>query len=138
MSCVPLDSTTLELGPRDYLNQFLTLISTLRGGDSRFLPLLLAKVNDALPSMAAPIAQLPAAIKDERVEELYESSTNSTADSTPFEAPSLATTSGSDIKELYNATAPVRYSSAPQFGGPVVAAPMPRSVPRMRFNEYLS
>jgi hypothetical protein len=34
------------LGPRDYVSRFLTLISTLRGGHCRYLPLLRAKLSE--------------------------------------------------------------------------------------------
>lgn len=54
--CVPLDpaaSPANEL-PSNYLNQFLKLISQLRGGTSRYFPLLLAKVSENLPSIAPP------------------------------------------------------------------------------------
>ncbi|KAH0537399.1 hypothetical protein FGG08_005798 [Glutinoglossum americanum] len=52
MACVPLDSATFEIGPRDYLMELVNLISTLRGGESRFLPLLLVKINDSLPHLS--------------------------------------------------------------------------------------
>ncbi|KAH0551470.1 hypothetical protein GP486_007315, partial [Trichoglossum hirsutum] len=52
MACVPLDSATFETGPRGYLMEFVNLISTLRGGDSRFLPLLLTKIQDSLPHLS--------------------------------------------------------------------------------------
>ena len=42
------------LGPRDYVSRFLTLISTLRGGQSRYLPLLLTKLSEALPNLPLP------------------------------------------------------------------------------------
>ena len=35
----------------------MTLLSVLRNGDNRFLPLLLAKVHDVLPSLANPMLQ---------------------------------------------------------------------------------
>jgi hypothetical protein len=35
----------------------MTLLSVLRSGDSRFLPLLLAKVHDVLPTLANPMLQ---------------------------------------------------------------------------------
>ncbi|KAI9880714.1 MAG: hypothetical protein M1830_000997 [Pleopsidium flavum] len=83
MSCVPTDINTFEVQPRDYLNQFLGLISTLRGGDSRYLPLLLGRIDEALPAMAAPIARsLPLLPVDDRIQKTYESSTSS--DSTPY------------------------------------------------------
>ena len=51
--------------PSDYLNQFLNLISQLRGGVSRYLPLLVAKVSENLPSMAPvpPIDPMHMSIK---------------------------------------------------------------------------
>ena len=73
MSCVPLDNNTFEFGPRDYLDRCLNLVSTLRGGDSRYLPLLLEKINNTLPAMAAPLpAPLPLDYVDGRVEEVYD------------------------------------------------------------------
>lgn len=42
------------LGPRDYVSRFLTLISTLRGGQSRYLPLLLAKLSEVMPNLPLP------------------------------------------------------------------------------------
>ena len=42
------------LGPRDYVSRFLTLISTLRGGQTRYLPLLLAKLSEVLPNLPLP------------------------------------------------------------------------------------
>jgi hypothetical protein len=42
------------LGPRDYVSRFLTLISNLRGGQTRYLPLLLAKLSEVLPNLPLP------------------------------------------------------------------------------------
>ena len=53
MSCVPLESSTYEMGPQECLGRFLGLISTLRGGSSRYVGLLQEKIKDTLPSMAA-------------------------------------------------------------------------------------
>ncbi|KAI9886744.1 MAG: hypothetical protein M1823_001453 [Watsoniomyces obsoletus] len=57
MSCVPVETTTssLEWGPRDYLNEFLTLISTLRGGQAKYVPPLLEKVETMLSTVSGPI-----------------------------------------------------------------------------------
>ncbi|KEF50921.1 uncharacterized protein A1O9_13030 [Exophiala aquamarina CBS 119918] len=65
IACVPLESASAPnyQTPTDYLNQFLTLISQLRGGASRYLPLLLAKVSEHLPSMAPPLNPIPITIK---------------------------------------------------------------------------
>lgn len=45
--------------PHDYLNQLLNLISRLRGGASRYVPLLMAKVAENLPNMANPLSHMP-------------------------------------------------------------------------------
>lgn len=55
IACVPLDnghSSSVE-SPSDCLNQLLNLISRLRGGASRYQPLLVAKVSENLPSLTA-------------------------------------------------------------------------------------
>jgi hypothetical protein len=54
ISCVPLErnSTQSHETPSDYLNYFISLISHLHGGSSRYLPLLMAKVSENLPIMA--------------------------------------------------------------------------------------
>ena len=57
MSCVPLESRKFEPGPQEYLNSLLTLISTLRGGESRFLPLVVAKIRDTLPAIGSQLPQ---------------------------------------------------------------------------------
>ena len=51
IACVPLDTAIFGTIPADYLNQFLYLISRLRGGASRFVPLLLAKISENIPSL---------------------------------------------------------------------------------------
>jgi hypothetical protein len=55
MACVPLSPSSYEMGPRDYLNRFVALISSLRGGQSRYLPLLQSKIAEVLPSYQLPI-----------------------------------------------------------------------------------
>lgn len=54
MACIPFSPDTFALGPRDYVARFLVLFSALRGGQTRYLPLLLAKVSDVLPSLPLP------------------------------------------------------------------------------------
>lgn len=96
-----MDTGTFRVGPRDYLNQFLSLISTLRGGDSRYLPLLLAKINETMPAMAAPIAHsLPLLPANDRIQETYESSESS--DSTPYSSPPVPQATGLDFPDLTN------------------------------------
>ena len=98
MSCVPLESRKFEPGPQEYLNSLLTLISTLRGGESRFLPLVVAKIRDTLPAIGS---QLPshlvekcdglghhgkrAEAPEQHME--FKQENGSSAGSSPFEAP---------------------------------------------------
>ena len=88
MSCVPFEQHTFEYGPRDYLNQFLSLISTLRGGQQRYLPLLLSKINDTLPTMPMPGYNMVSQPGGRgRIDEIYDSSNPNSGDSTPFGSP---------------------------------------------------
>ncbi|KFY01592.1 hypothetical protein O988_02662 [Pseudogymnoascus sp. VKM F-3808] len=43
------------LGPKDYLTYILSLVAKLRGGEDRFLPLLLEKVSQILPNFHNPL-----------------------------------------------------------------------------------
>lgn len=52
MACVP-NPSSYGPGPQQYLNQLLLMISRLRGGEARFLPLIMAKIRDELPSIAS-------------------------------------------------------------------------------------
>lgn len=95
MSCVPIEQYTFEYGPREYLNSMTSLVSKLRGGQQRYLPLLVSKINDTLPS------SIPASLSDirdhdsGRVEERYDShsqsqprsSNETSAVTTPFGSP---------------------------------------------------
>ncbi|KAJ9604700.1 hypothetical protein H2200_010814 [Cladophialophora chaetospira] len=57
IACVPLEASKPD-NDTSYgiLNDLLNLISRLRGGASRYLPLLLTKVSETLPSTAQPAA----------------------------------------------------------------------------------
>lgn len=57
LSLLPANPQPFALGPRDYLHQFMTLLSILRSGDNRFLPLLLSKVHEVLPTLTSPMLQ---------------------------------------------------------------------------------
>ncbi|KAL2826391.1 hypothetical protein BDW59DRAFT_145115 [Aspergillus cavernicola] len=60
MACLSparLRASGFDLGPQDYLKHLFTLIHGLPGGDTKFLPLLLAKVGQTLPSMLAPVSR---------------------------------------------------------------------------------
>lgn len=54
VACTSFSPDAFALGPRDYVSRFLTLIQTLRGGQSRYLPLLLAKLQEVLPNLPLP------------------------------------------------------------------------------------
>ncbi|KAH0544445.1 hypothetical protein FGG08_001472 [Glutinoglossum americanum] len=48
MKVLPLQQSRFELGPRDYLMEMLRMLSTIRGGQSRYLPLLTAQADGVL------------------------------------------------------------------------------------------
>ncbi|KAK0619346.1 hypothetical protein B0T14DRAFT_430413 [Immersiella caudata] len=50
-------SRPFTVGPREHLHQILNVVTALRYGDHRFLPLLLSKVHDAIPRLANPMLQ---------------------------------------------------------------------------------
>lgn len=54
VACTSFSPDAFALGPRDHVSRFLTLIQTLRGGQSRYLPLLLAKLQEVLPNLPLP------------------------------------------------------------------------------------
>ncbi|KAK3359420.1 hypothetical protein B0T25DRAFT_97632 [Lasiosphaeria hispida] len=51
----PSSRLPFTLGPRERLHQILNILTALRYGDHRFLPLLLSKVQDELPRLANPM-----------------------------------------------------------------------------------
>ncbi|KAB5550911.1 hypothetical protein GE09DRAFT_1174029 [Coniochaeta sp. 2T2.1] len=53
----PASRNPFSPGPREYLHPLLNVVSVLRTGDHRFLPLLLSKVNHILPRLANPMLQ---------------------------------------------------------------------------------
>ncbi|CAG7944055.1 unnamed protein product [Penicillium olsonii] len=55
LSVAGLRSSGFKLGPQDYLKHLCTLIHDLPGGRRRYLPLLLTKIRQTLPSMMEPI-----------------------------------------------------------------------------------
>lgn len=46
-----------SVGPREHLNQIISMVAMSRNGDHRFLPLLMNKVNEVLPRIANPMLQ---------------------------------------------------------------------------------
>lgn len=53
----PASRDPFSPGPREQLNPLLNILSMLRNGDHRFMPLLLSKVHDVLPKLANPMLQ---------------------------------------------------------------------------------
>ncbi|KAI9779161.1 MAG: hypothetical protein M1839_007696 [Geoglossum umbratile] len=48
MKVLPSTRSGFEIGPRDYLIEMLRMLSTIRGGQSRYLPLLAAQADEVL------------------------------------------------------------------------------------------
>jgi len=102
MSCVPYEQHTFEYGPRDYLNQLMNLISSLRGGQQRYMPLLLAKVNEAMPQMPTHGYSIPMGPPSRLgMDDLYDSASqghaHSSTASTPFGSPPVSSAAASMV-----------------------------------------
>lgn len=104
MSVIPFEQNTFEYGPRDYLHQLMTLISTLRGGQQRYLPLLVAKINDTMPQMATPGYGMPMLTRGSTLDDDFcdgnsqstrsHGSAPNSNNSTPFGSPPLSAVVG--------------------------------------------
>jgi len=83
-----MESRKLEPSPQEYLNQLLVLISTLRGGELRYLPLVMAKIRDTLPAIGSALPQ-QFAIKTaaNSAEKCKQELTSSSASSSPYLTP---------------------------------------------------
>lgn len=57
LSMQPSSGSIFGNGPREQLNPLLQLLSTLRGGEHHFLPLLLHKAHEILPRLVDPSLQ---------------------------------------------------------------------------------
>lgn len=93
ISYVPIEREGFEYGPRDYLQQMMRLISNLRGGQQRYMPLLLSKINDTMPN--APSYSLPSLPGSSSVSDTYGGSQHAnsepdSSDSTPFGSPPMS------------------------------------------------
>lgn len=89
MACVPLSPTNYDMSSRDYLNRFISLISSLRGGHARYLPLLQEKMAaEHLPSFQLP---LHSSLSSNRLDVYNDHSQSASAsrsnETTPFEPP---------------------------------------------------
>jgi hypothetical protein len=54
VACISFSPKAFALSPHDCVSRFLTFISTIRGGQSRYLPLLQAKLTEVLPNFRLP------------------------------------------------------------------------------------
>jgi SP family general alpha glucoside:H+ symporter-like MFS transporter len=54
---ISTSTPSFELGPIDYLTQTTSLLSKLPGGSTKFVPLLLAKVNELLPELVTSLCE---------------------------------------------------------------------------------
>ena len=55
LAMLPAPRTSFTLGPQDQLRNILNIVTVIRNGEHRFLPLLLSKVHAALPGLASPM-----------------------------------------------------------------------------------
>lgn len=80
-----------EPGPQNHLNQLLTLICTLRGGEPRFLPLIMSKIREKpqlAPMLPPHLSVLVNTANNRSVEEVkQETSGSSSAGSSPYHTP---------------------------------------------------
>ena len=86
MTYVQPEQYSFEVGPREYLNDFIGIMSRLRGGQDRYLPMLLQKANESLPiATAAPSLALPLPTTGFVTEAIdLDESVTSTSDDTEF------------------------------------------------------
>ncbi|KAL2162874.1 hypothetical protein VTH06DRAFT_6710 [Thermothelomyces fergusii] len=57
LSMLPAPRTPFRAGPRDHLRKISNIVTVIRNGDHRFLPLLLNTVASHLPKLASPMLQ---------------------------------------------------------------------------------
>ncbi|KAF2230715.1 hypothetical protein EV356DRAFT_326838 [Viridothelium virens] len=96
MAILPMYPEDLELRPREYLSQLVSLLSRLRGGQQRFLPLLLSKINDTIPNLASSInfsisSMSSGTRPDDQHADSRSSSSSHSATSSSFSSPPAST-----------------------------------------------
>lgn len=144
ISCVPYEEQAMGYGPRHYLQQIITLISNLRGGQQRYMPLLMSKINETMPNAPAYSLPLPPPSASSGTSDLCDGVDGSqgphsaphSEESTPFGSPPLTavglqlSTFGAftNVAEL---TSPVSSAGFPEMGrttladeGPILSAPL--------------
>lgn len=57
LSLQPASRDPFAVGPREHMNQLLSVVAMSRNGDHRFLPLLLSKAHEILPRLVSPMLQ---------------------------------------------------------------------------------
>jgi hypothetical protein len=136
IACVPLDRKTIEVGPADYLQQCLSLISTLRGGSSRFPSLLLAKVSENLPFMSISISKSPAWIKQEEVDEVGSPSSTSSIHTLPPSPCVMSTGSFSYSHPSLSEPSPGNSDTSMRLATPRSSAPITPVFPAAKSDAY--
>ncbi|CAK4031623.1 sucrose utilization SUC1 [Lecanosticta acicola] len=126
MSVIPGEQYTFEFGPRDYLNQLMSLISNLRGGHQRYLPLLMQKVHDTMANTPGySITAVPPSIRSEEIYEGSHSSAPNSGGSSPFGSPLGADVAGYSYPDI-------AVSAAMSHSQPTIPVSAPTSV----YNDY--
>ncbi|KAL1872690.1 hypothetical protein Daus18300_004236 [Diaporthe australafricana] len=57
LALYPASRDPFSPGPREQLNSLLNVLTVLRNGDYRFVPLLIKQINETLPKLANPMLQ---------------------------------------------------------------------------------
>jgi hypothetical protein len=130
MAVVPLDTTPYTVGPRDHLSRILWLITTLRGGETRYASLLHAKIHEALPNLAASLGLPPGSagtsasghVQLERVVK-YEDGSTASGGSSPYDSSPAGPTGvvgGVSLNNLKVTQAPPFHGSPTVMAGPKI------------------
>lgn len=127
MSVIPQDQFTFGLGPRDYLSQLMNIISNLRGGQQRYLPLLMQKITGTIPNTAAyMIPAIPPSLRPEEIYDGNHSSAPTSGDSTPAFGSPLGSPLSSGVQLFGGGGYPdLNVTSAGHYGLPPASAPSP-------------
>ncbi|KAK4933939.1 hypothetical protein LTR66_015808 [Elasticomyces elasticus] len=102
--------------PQDYLNHLLALISRLRGGASRYVPLLMDKVKENNPNLVSALSRMPASLDH------FASSSDEKMHGVPILTPTAISRQHAELNRVSpNAPPPLR--------NPFAQPPPPRSTP---------
>ena len=112
MSCVPVSPSTFDNGPREYLRRIVLLISSLRGGQSHYLPHLQTKMSETPPNFQLRIQQslFHQSLSSTRSElsrlDLYAdpsvSSSTPVSEASPYGTPPVVRQGGSSASSLHS------------------------------------